>query len=203
MPRSLTEITTEIKPPPPNPPPQCNDEDGLSEQTQNYLTAQGVYPALLPELAGLGYTEVQLVALLNWALAEYPGQQRRAVSLFVGRARQQAKAPDQYTMMAIRIVSPGAAQEAPREPEAPVDHQAAGVWEAVLQELEETIPPALFDTWVAPAQALGIRQGALVIGTYNMVGQAVIDRQLGEQIRVILARADPPLQLRVELRAGD
>lgn len=88
----------------------------MSAALEETLREAGVFPGLLPEVAGLaardGRSDADLRALLAWCQDDEP---RRPAALFVARLRIGARAPDDYR----RPACPRCGQRGGHSPECP------------------------------------------------------------------------------------
>src|ERR1039458_10107514 len=71
------------------------------------------------------------------------------------------------------------------------------MWRQVLDQLEATMNPANFDTWLRPTRVIGSEDGALIIGCPTTYVKEWLETRLLPSIKKAMGEVDaPPVQLR-------
>ncbi|HLJ65785.1 MAG TPA: chromosomal replication initiator protein DnaA [Chloroflexota bacterium] len=66
--------------------------------------------------------------------------------------------------------------------------EAQTVWRSVLSSLQETMPPANFDTWLRPTRAIECSENVLVVGVPTTYGREWLEQRLSTVIRHTLGQ---------------
>ena len=71
---------------------------------------------------------------------------------------------------------------------------AKGLWQSVLGELEVSVPPAHFKTWLKPTSLVASEGGYVTVGVPNIFSKRWLENKYHTQIKSILFKLDPGIQ---------